>query len=258
MVLEGVGRRPSFAAALAVRAGEFRVKRWEFTADQWMLSIQEVRFDCRSSEFVVNRQRSPIDQFAVGNGFDCCLRLRSSQPAAVRRPGVQCSCDRRYCATRRIVSAACRGREAKPSSASIRRRRSPTSVPLSKPARRVSASRPASGARAPSGPQPRAQEARAGRHTVDIVDTNGPELEALAREQHLQRVKSPYHADLIAPAIRPHGEWGGQFRVNICSLQHRARQERGPAEDMGGSGRPEVEGEARHRAGGLRLARRHL
>ena len=45
------------------------------------------------------------------------------------------------------------------------------------------------------------QEARAGRYTVDIVDTNGPELEALSREQHLQRVKSPHHADLIAPAI---------------------------------------------------------
>jgi 4'-phosphopantetheinyl transferase len=27
---------PSFAAALAVRAGEFRVRRWEFTAHQWM------------------------------------------------------------------------------------------------------------------------------------------------------------------------------------------------------------------------------
>ena len=49
---------PSFAAALAVRAGEFRVKRWEFTATSGCSSIQEVRFDCRSSEFVVNRQRS--------------------------------------------------------------------------------------------------------------------------------------------------------------------------------------------------------
>jgi iron(III) transport system substrate-binding protein len=58
------------------------------------------------------------------------------------------------------------------------------------------------------------QEARAGRHMVDIVDTNGPELEALSREQHLQRVKSPHHADLIAPAIRPHGEWVGA-RVNV-------------------------------------------
>ena len=58
------------------------------------------------------------------------------------------------------------------------------------------------------------QEARAGRHTVDIVDTNAPELEALSREQHLQRVKSPYLADLIAPAIRPHGEWVGS-RINV-------------------------------------------
>jgi iron(III) transport system substrate-binding protein len=58
------------------------------------------------------------------------------------------------------------------------------------------------------------QEARAGRHMVDIVDTNGPEMEALSREQHLQRVKSPYHADLIPPAIRPHGEWVG-VRVNV-------------------------------------------
>jgi iron(III) transport system substrate-binding protein len=58
------------------------------------------------------------------------------------------------------------------------------------------------------------QEARAGRHMVDIVDTNGPELEALSREQHLQRVTSPHHADLIAPAIPPHGEWVGT-RINV-------------------------------------------
>jgi iron(III) transport system substrate-binding protein len=58
------------------------------------------------------------------------------------------------------------------------------------------------------------QEARAGRHTVDIVETNGPELESLSREQILQLVKSPYHADLIAPAIRPHGEWVGT-RLNV-------------------------------------------
>jgi iron(III) transport system substrate-binding protein len=58
------------------------------------------------------------------------------------------------------------------------------------------------------------QEARAGRHMVDIVDSNGPEMEALSSEQLLQRVKSPYHADLIAPAIRPHGEWVG-VRVNV-------------------------------------------
>ena len=58
------------------------------------------------------------------------------------------------------------------------------------------------------------QEDRAGRFTVDVVETNGPELEGLSREQVLQRVKSPYHADLIAPAIRPHGEWVGT-RLNV-------------------------------------------
>jgi iron(III) transport system substrate-binding protein len=63
------------------------------------------------------------------------------------------------------------------------------------------------------------QEARAGRHMVDIIDTNGPELEALSREQHLQRVKSPYHADLIAPAIPPHGEWVGT-RINVFVLAY--------------------------------------
>jgi iron(III) transport system substrate-binding protein len=58
------------------------------------------------------------------------------------------------------------------------------------------------------------QEARAGRHTVDVVETNGPELESMSREQILQKVTSPHHADLIAPAIRPHGEWVGT-RLNV-------------------------------------------
>jgi iron(III) transport system substrate-binding protein len=58
------------------------------------------------------------------------------------------------------------------------------------------------------------QESRAGRFTVDVVETNGPELESLSREQILQLVKSPHHADLIAPAIRSHGEWVGT-RLNV-------------------------------------------
>ena len=58
------------------------------------------------------------------------------------------------------------------------------------------------------------QENRAGRHTVDVVETNGPELESLHREGLLQRVTSPRHANLIAPAIRPHGEWVGT-RLNV-------------------------------------------
>lgn len=57
-------------------------------------------------------------------------------------------------------------------------------------------------------------EARAGRFTVDVVETNGPEMEALHREKLLQAVKSPYQADLITPARLPHGEWMGT-RLNV-------------------------------------------
>jgi iron(III) transport system substrate-binding protein len=58
------------------------------------------------------------------------------------------------------------------------------------------------------------QEARGNRHTMDVAETNGPELEAMSREKILQAVKSPHLADLIAPAIRPHGEWVGT-RLNV-------------------------------------------
>jgi iron(III) transport system substrate-binding protein len=57
-------------------------------------------------------------------------------------------------------------------------------------------------------------EARAGRNTVDVVETNGPEMESLSREQILHAIKSPHHADLIESAIRPHGEWVGT-RLNV-------------------------------------------
>jgi iron(III) transport system substrate-binding protein len=57
-------------------------------------------------------------------------------------------------------------------------------------------------------------EARGNRHTVDIVETNGPELESLSREKILQAVKSPHHANLMKEAIRPHGEWVGT-RLNV-------------------------------------------
>lgn len=67
------------------------------------------------------------------------------------------------------------------------------------------------------------QEARAGRHAVDVVETNGPELEMLSREKVLQAVKSPHHADLIAPAMRPHGEWVGT-RLNVFALAYNTKQ----------------------------------
>jgi iron(III) transport system substrate-binding protein len=57
-------------------------------------------------------------------------------------------------------------------------------------------------------------EARANRHTVDVLETNGPELESMHREKILQKVFSPHHANLIGPALRPHGEWVGT-RLNV-------------------------------------------
>src|SRR5882672_11040239 len=57
-------------------------------------------------------------------------------------------------------------------------------------------------------------EARAKRRTLDVAETNGPEMESMHREKILQRIVSPHHADLIAPALRPHGEWVGT-RLNV-------------------------------------------
>jgi len=57
-------------------------------------------------------------------------------------------------------------------------------------------------------------EARAGRHEVDIIETNAPPLEALHRERLLQAVRSPYHAELIPAALPTHREWVGS-RLNV-------------------------------------------
>jgi iron(III) transport system substrate-binding protein len=57
-------------------------------------------------------------------------------------------------------------------------------------------------------------EARAGRRAMDVAETNGPEMESMHRERILQLVKSPYLAELIAPALLPHGEWVGT-RLNV-------------------------------------------
>jgi iron(III) transport system substrate-binding protein len=66
------------------------------------------------------------------------------------------------------------------------------------------------------------QEARASRFTVDVIETNGPELESLHRENVLQLVKSPHLADLIAPAVLPHGEWMGT-RLNVFVQAYNTR-----------------------------------
>jgi iron(III) transport system substrate-binding protein len=50
-------------------------------------------------------------------------------------------------------------------------------------------------------------EARGKRYAVDVIETNGPEMESLAREQLLSEFHSPYLADIPAAAIPKHKLW---------------------------------------------------
>jgi iron(III) transport system substrate-binding protein len=50
-------------------------------------------------------------------------------------------------------------------------------------------------------------EAKAGRHAVDVIATNGPEMESLAREKILTSFHTPHAADLPAAAIPKHRQW---------------------------------------------------
>jgi iron(III) transport system substrate-binding protein len=57
-------------------------------------------------------------------------------------------------------------------------------------------------------------ESRANRAEADLIETNGPELEALYREKMLQALRSPHLKDLMPQAVRPHGQWVGT-RINM-------------------------------------------
>ncbi|HET9653423.1 MAG TPA: hypothetical protein VFP36_14580, partial [Usitatibacter sp.] len=50
-------------------------------------------------------------------------------------------------------------------------------------------------------------EAQARRNAVDVVETNGPEMEAIAQEKILAEVNSPYLADLPQEGIPSHRTW---------------------------------------------------
>lgn len=50
-------------------------------------------------------------------------------------------------------------------------------------------------------------EARAGRNSVDVIETNGPEMEELAREKVTSRFFSPYLGDLPSWGRPAHGAW---------------------------------------------------
>jgi iron(III) transport system substrate-binding protein len=57
-------------------------------------------------------------------------------------------------------------------------------------------------------------EARGGRLALDVVETNAPEVEALAREQVVAEFFSPHLADLPAWATPPHRRWASD-RANL-------------------------------------------
>jgi iron(III) transport system substrate-binding protein len=50
-------------------------------------------------------------------------------------------------------------------------------------------------------------EAAAKRDDVDVIHFGAPEMEALSREQVLQRIDSPVHKDLQPGSVPPHREW---------------------------------------------------
>ena len=52
-----------------------------------------------------------------------------------------------------------------------------------------------------------AQEDAAGRYEVDVAETAGPDMEAMVREQLLQKVATPAASELIPQAVMPHGQW---------------------------------------------------
>jgi iron(III) transport system substrate-binding protein len=57
-------------------------------------------------------------------------------------------------------------------------------------------------------------EAKGGRFEVDVIESNGYELESLHLEQLSQRIDTPYAAQMIAEAQPAHREWVGN-RANL-------------------------------------------
>jgi iron(III) transport system substrate-binding protein len=65
-------------------------------------------------------------------------------------------------------------------------------------------------------------EARGGRFDADVFETGGAALEALHREQLLQKLAPPPAADLDPAALTPHGEWTGT-RYNVFVAAYNTR-----------------------------------
>ncbi|MDX3895116.1 ABC transporter substrate-binding protein [Pusillimonas sp.] len=52
-------------------------------------------------------------------------------------------------------------------------------------------------------------ESRGGKYSVDLIENNAPEMEALHRESLLQRMESPLAGHLMPEAVPAHKEWVG-------------------------------------------------
>src|SRR4051812_18000620 len=67
------------------------------------------------------------------------------------------------------------------------------------------------------------REYAASRYDADVAETAGPDMEAMVREQLLQKVATPVSRELIPQATMPHGEWiatrlsvfAGGYNTNI-------------------------------------------
>jgi iron(III) transport system substrate-binding protein len=71
-------------------------------------------------------------------------------------------------------------------------------------------------------------ETRAVRFEFDVLETNAPQIEAIAREQLLQRVSSPYLAEeLLAETLPAHGEWAPD-RLNLLVYAYNTHGVKGP------------------------------
>ena len=98
-------------------------------------------------------------------------------------------------------------------------------------------------------------EANAKRYDVDAVHFGAPEMEALSREKILAPVVARAQGPAAGLGARAQG-MGRDHPLGLgAGLQHRPREEAGPAEDLQGPPRSEVEGQARHRVEERRLVR---
>ena len=65
-------------------------------------------------------------------------------------------------------------------------------------------------------------EARAGRHACDVIETNGPEMEAAYREKLLAEFHSPHFKDLPPAAFPKHRHWVAD-RFNFFTIGYNTK-----------------------------------